>query len=921
MKIKYKLILMFVSIVIISSIPVSIFILKKQEKANIDMLMKHGVMFSKLLVNNAENILLMNKGDIESSKVDIKEMLNIFSQSQDKEFVLADVILLSGNEKYNGLILSKVFNKKINVEKLLVRNKLDLDDLKNLENLEKENSVKERYVDNYEDLCYEFKTFGSLIGEQPLCFARIFYSKKIVFAEIKKTRIIIYSVVGITVVIFSLIGFFFSRIISKPIAQLTKGVEMIEMGDFNHDLSINSKDELGKLTNTFNHMMKMLKLQIESLVNTNKELENLDKLKDEFLANISHELRSPLNGIIGIGESLTAGIAGKLEDNLLYNISLIINSGKRLSGLVDDLLDFSKLKHYDIDLKNGKVDVFSVVQTVLAILTPLVNKKMVKIKNELLPGVVIILGDENRLQQIFLNLLDNALKFTEKGNIIISYIYKPEDNDFVILSVSDTGIGIEKEKFEQIFKSFEQIDGADSRVFGGSGLGLAITRQLVELHGGEIWVDSELGKGSIFSFSLKYLDKANRLKYDNNFREKEINAIEILPSQSEVLFGNQLDNSTNNKTILVVDDESVNLQVLVNHLRLEGYNIETAMEAITALEKLENGLTPDLILLDVMLPVMSGYEACKIIRKTYSEYELPIIMLTAKNKPKDIVTGIEAGANDYISKPINREVLIARVKSLISMKNSVQEHEKLGLLKRDLQIAHEIQQTLLPKDIPQTEKFTIAVRYKAMYELGGDFYDFQFSNNKLGLFLGDVSGHGIPAALISSMLKITNSIHGEFASFPGTYFENINSTMYNHVSGKFITAVYFYIDFDNYIIYHTNAGHWPILIWRKSENILIKNDSSGMPFGWISDENYETIEEYLKPGDRIILHTDGIIETKNSEDQMFGSEQLCQLIKDNSNSTIEEFVDLVICKSREWASMKKDQDFDDDITLVAIDIN
>ncbi|MFZ1678673.1 MAG: ATP-binding protein, partial [Saprospiraceae bacterium] len=238
------------------------------------------------------------------------------------------------------------------------------------------------------------------------------------------------------------------------------------------------------------------KARLQREMAVSQQLRNVDKLKDQFLANTSHELRTPLNGIVGLSESLLEKIntAEEKED-----LELIISSGRRLSNLVNDILDFSRLREHDLQLNKKPVDIRSIAALCLRMNRHLISDKRIKLINQIPENISYCLADENRLQQILQNLVANAIKFTETGTITID---AHEVGGMIVTSVSDTGIGIEKEKQEIIFSEFEQADGSISREFGGTGLGLSITKYLVELHGGSVGVVSEPGKGSIFSFTI-----------------------------------------------------------------------------------------------------------------------------------------------------------------------------------------------------------------------------------------------------------------------------------------------------------------------------------------------------------------------------------------------------------------------------------
>ena len=413
----------------------------------------------------------------------------------------------------------------------------------------------------------------------------------------------------------------------------------------------------------------------------NEALQRTDKLKDEFLANTSHELRTPLNGMIGLAESLIDGAAGELSDLQNKNLLMIAQSGHRLANLVNDLLDFSKLKHQKIELQLKPVGIREVVEVVLTLSQTLVGNKDLQLINDISPDLPPALADENRLQQILHNLVGNAIKFTDRGKIALSakWLVPPDSsvNDpskgRLAISVRDTGIGIEESKLSNIFESFEQADGSTAREYGGTGLGLAIARQLVELHGGKIVVKSKLGIGSQFIFSLPVAKgqafpigrslSAIGLPFPAANESEEL--LLSLPTNSELLIKKQ----GQNFKIMIVDDEPINLQVLVNHLSPHNYAITQASNGIEALKLIEEGFKPDLMLLDVMMPRMTGYEVTQKLRRTFPANELPILMLTAKNQVEDLVEGLNVGANDYLTKPIKKNELLARLKMHLRLSN------------------------------------------------------------------------------------------------------------------------------------------------------------------------------------------------------------------------------------------------------------
>ncbi|MBF0225186.1 MAG: response regulator [Desulfobacterales bacterium] len=402
-----------------------------------------------------------------------------------------------------------------------------------------------------------------------------------------------------------------------------------------------------------------------------EQLKKLDKLKDEFLANTSHELRTPLNGIIGIAESLVSGVAGSLSEKVESNLKMISSSARRLTNLVNDVLDFSKMRQKQLEFDFKAINLKEAVTLVTDISFPMAETKALYINNKIIEALPFVRSDRNRLLQILHNIIGNAIKFTEKGGITIE---AEQINGFIRIKISDTGIGISKDKLNSIFKPFEQGDGSISRKYGGTGLGLSITKSLVEANSGDIWFASELGKGTDFYFTLPVATeedfKDEKLSADL-FVEKIIN----LPIQANYKFSEKNDSSSLIcLKVLVVDDELINLQVLKNFLEVQNFKVTAVLSGKDALDIFDSKEHDDLfelILLDVMMPEISGYEVTRRIRKKYSLSEMPVVLLTAKNQISDIVEGFRSGANDYITKPFQKDELFARINTHVKIAKSI----------------------------------------------------------------------------------------------------------------------------------------------------------------------------------------------------------------------------------------------------------
>lgn len=394
------------------------------------------------------------------------------------------------------------------------------------------------------------------------------------------------------------------------------------------------------------------------------ELNKADKVKDEFLANTSHELRNPLHGVINIAQAILDDRDKSLTDTDKSRLNLLIQIGQGMTFTLNDILDITKLKNKHIELNKQVVHINSTVNGVMNMLEFMTNGKEITFVNDIPEEFPYVLADENRLIQILLNLLHNSVKYTNKGTITV---YASSKNNIATIYINDTGVGIAEEIKQHIFLPYKQEKSSLTAIGGGIGLGLSICKQLVELHGGTISVDSKKGEGSTFSFTLELADHTAEL----SLKEIAATTLNIQPS-----FPPSKQNTEEHKAnILVVDDDPINLSV-VSHLLSHEYNVYTALNGTDALTQINNGEW-DLVISDVMMPQMSGYELTQKIRLKYSLSELPVLLLTARGQSADIQTAFQVGANDYVIKPVDRNELKARVIALTEMKQSVKGHLRM----------------------------------------------------------------------------------------------------------------------------------------------------------------------------------------------------------------------------------------------------
>lgn len=411
-------------------------------------------------------------------------------------------------------------------------------------------------------------------------------------------------------------------------------------------------------------------------LDTNKlaeELQRADKVKDEFLANTSHELRNPLHSILNMSEAILDREQASLQERSVKDLGTVLSVSRRMSAMVNELLDMSRLKEGNIELSVAPCSLQAITVGVMDMLDYMVEGKPVQIINEIPVDFPHVIADEKRIIQIVFNLLHNAVKFTNEGEVIIQAHVQGKK---VLMVITDTGIGIEENEIQTIFEPYAQGPDGES---SGFGLGLNISKKLVELHGSVLQVQSDLGKGTTFSFFLPVAEAEDTQDVEmtrpsSSMPEK--NAPTKVDAYLATTLDEELASSLERSRILVVDDDLVNLQVVEAMLIGRNYDVETVLSGEEALALL--GVKDwDLVISDVMMPKMSGYELTKRIRQRFSITELPILLLTARSEPQDIENGFLAGANDYVQKPVDALEFKSRVLALTSVKQTMQEKLQL----------------------------------------------------------------------------------------------------------------------------------------------------------------------------------------------------------------------------------------------------
>ncbi len=389
--------------------------------------------------------------------------------------------------------------------------------------------------------------------------------------------------------------------------------------------------------------------------------EGASEAKSKFLANMSHELRTPLNAILGFSELLEGQYYGPINEKQSTYVQAIYSSGEHLLELINDILDLSKVEAGKMTFCGSPVTIGQLLENAFTIIKETAYSRGIRLELEVDEKLRAreIWADETRLKQVVMNLLSNAVKFTPSGGTVRLEAIKTDHE--IQISVRDNGIGIEPEDQSRIFEEFEQVDSSFSRHQQGTGLGLSLTRKLVEMHGGNISVQSDgKNKGSVFKFQIPYVLPPSTQATDHGSPDK------FSINKADSVLDNEIDHQTR-PTIMVVEDNSVNMKLTTNLLEIGGYRALPAFSSEEAINILKNQ-TPDLILMDISLPGMDGLTATQAIKKNPSTANIPVVALTAHAMKDDRERAVEAGCDAYLLKPIETRTFYMTISGLLDSK-------------------------------------------------------------------------------------------------------------------------------------------------------------------------------------------------------------------------------------------------------------
>jgi signal transduction histidine kinase/CheY-like chemotaxis protein len=598
-------------------------------------------------------------------------------------------------------------------------------------------------------------------------------------------------------------------------------------------------------------------------------LEELDRAKTDFFSNVSHEFRTPLTLILGpLEETLRDQEATGAERR---RAELAHRNAGRLLRLVNTLLDFSRLEAGRAGVALSPVDVAGLSADLAGTFRSAAERAGLELVVERPAEVVPVLLDRELFERALLNLLSNALKFTFEGEIRVRVRTK---GGMAVIEVADTGEGIPDDELPRLFERFRRVPDARTRSHEGSGIGLALVEQVAALHGGQVTVESEVGRGTTFHLSLPlaesapvveglgaadaalaagYVEEALRWMAPADSREPADG-----PPRPSVLFA----------------DDNADMREYVSRLLGPQYAVRTASDGAAALVAIRDE-PADLVLADVMMPRLDGFGLLTAVREDERLRRIPFVMLSARAGEEAAVEGLQAGADDYVVKPFTADELLARVRSnleLGTMRNRLAELDRAEadrlreLYDQEHRIAVTLQRSLLPDSLPMVPFVKLSGSYVPAEEalrVGGDWYDaLALADGSLLLVIGDVAGQGLPAASVMGELRSAARAYALEGHSPSALLRRLDALMRTTGRTFMATCLCMRLQPATGALTYASAGHPPALILDPAGTVRQLTGALAAPLGFLSARRGPEAETELPPGAALVLYTDGLVERR-----------------------------------------------------------
>lgn len=477
----------------------------------------------------------------------------------------------------------------------------------------------------------------------------------------QRNLVLVVSVLALALAVYLFMAFYFA--VRETISQLDNASRRMVSGDMSTEIELTNRDELSQVAHAFSNIANELVAARDQALEANRA-------KSTFLANMSHELRTPLNAIIGYSELLEEEAQDEGMDHYVPDLQKVQSAAKHLLALINDILDFSKIEAGKMELHMENIEVARMVDEIMTTVQPLIDRNGNRLEVETGPNLGVMFADLTKLRQILFNLMSNASKFTENGTITLSVRRYVEGSDeWLTFAVRDTGIGMTAEQMSRLFKEFSQADTSTTRKYGGTGLGLAISKRFCQMMGGDISVDSEMGKGSVFTVQLP--------------------AIAVKQEKPAITTSMVAAARSYQGTVLVIDDDSSIRELIRRFLEKDGYRVEEAANGKEGIQRARE-LQPDVITLDVMMPGMDGWAVITALKADSQLAAIPVIMLTMV---QDKNMGYALGAQDYLTKPIDRDKLI-----MVLQKYALRKEQSTLLVVEDDPMTRDMMTRMLRKE-------------------------------------------------------------------------------------------------------------------------------------------------------------------------------------------------------------------------------
>lgn len=582
------------------------------------------------------------------------------------------------------------------------------------------------------------------------------------------------------------------------------------------------------------------------------------------------------------------------------------NNARRLQRLVNQLLDLQKIEAKRMTVDPRPVDLGKFLEMEHQIHAPYARSRDISLVLEVPKTAPLAYADQDALDKCVSNYLSNSLKFTPSGGRIALRLIPLEST--LRVEVEDNGVGVPDDKQHHLFQKFGYSEPGLTREQEGSGLGLSLVSELIELHGGRTGFEKRIGGGSIFYFTVPQAPPGAEAAELLHVGHVGLTDSQRNQRQTDETQAPESGPTANRARVLVIDDTKDLRAYMARILEQAGFETEQAENGHKGLQLLSSEPV-DLVITDLMMPEVSGIDVIKEIRKNSLLRTLPVILLTARAGDETRQEVREAGADVCLTKPFHDLEMIAAVKNLLWLKS----REKV--LARELSIARQLQRNLLPEDLPQTDRFRLGARLLPFEQVAGDLFDVNsLSDGRLAVFVGDVTGHGVSSAMISAMIKLAFHTACPGSADARTILERMNSLLFGRTGGLLASAVVAVLDDKRSRLDSAYAGHPPVIFcrngkcsYREGGGLLLCAEPAGVVWSEILD---------LERGDRIIIYTDGVVDTCDPQKRFFGEDALASIVGSTLGFPIQQQIDLIVDSLE---TFRADAERRDDTTLLGID--